>query len=188
MTVEEYTRKVDNALKEVRSEHPEINARLSLSALNLIRSRITNKGVDHNGKSFGKYSTNKLPYFFFQDKGLGSGADKKLAAKKKKDKEGISYEEWRKLNGLQTKHVDMQFTKETFNDFAVLETRNNGDDTVLTIVASKGSINKGNGINTKDVSEFLADRYGDYLSISQEETDILRKALDDEIQLILDRI
>lgn len=193
MKPQEYIAKVKQLVVAANTEHIEINARLSQSALSLIKARIINEGKDHNGKSFGKYSTNKLPFFFFQDKGLGKGADDKLAAEKKrqsklpKKDQGLSYEGWRKINGLQTGHVDMSFTKETLNDIGLIETR--GDKKIITIVASRNSIlkDKKRGTKTGDVTEYLGERYGNFLQVSDEENELLKKAFDTEIQNLIDK-
>lgn len=189
LDIKEYNEKVKSLLASVESEFPIVNARLSRSALSMIRNRIINKGVDHRGKPFGKYSQNPLPFFFFHDKAISGGADKKLEAYKKKHPEGISYEEFRRINGLQTKFKDFKFTGETLRDIDVLETRVVGG-VVTTVVASKNSITKKSGkgtVTTGKVADYLAEQYGDFLTLSEEETSALEQALDDELQIFLDK-
>lgn len=196
MTAKEYSQRVGLFLNEFQSTYPVINARLSLSALNLIRARIINEGVDHIGKTFGKYSQNKLPYFFFKDKALSKGAETKFEAYKKKksklppEEQAISYEEWRRINGLQTKHVDMSFSKETLNDLDVIET-SVGKGIITTVVASKNSITKKNGghpVTTGQVTEYLGERYGNFLQLSEKEEELIAKALDYELQQTIDKL
>lgn len=196
LNIDQFNQKVDQLVQVAAATFPEINAKLALTALGLIKDRIINTGTDHTGKKFKKYSENKLPFFYFTHKGLGSGADTRLERAKKKDPKGISYAEFRRINGLQTDHVDLSFSKQTLNDIAVLETRNQ-QGLITTVVASKGSGTKqqyrADGtpyktIKTDEVLEHLGERYGDILTLSAKEQDILQHALDHEIQNLLDKI
>lgn len=202
MDVKAFNEKVNSLMADLRGDYPAIGARLGRSALSLIRNRIINQGVDHKGKPFGKYSTNPLPYFFFNNKGLSQKADKNAEAIKKAQskkgfvgEKGISYEQWRKANGLQTNHIDMKFTGETLRDFDVIESSSSGS-VVKTVVASKNSIKKNtfkaNGtkagsIGTGEVADHLAERYGDYMSLSEEEQEALRESLENELQTYFDK-
>jgi len=71
--------------------------------LRVFNSETGTKDVD--GATLGTYSDNKLPLFFFEDK-----ARRKVNLDKKKYKHGISYKDWRSLNGLQSKVVDLEFS------------------------------------------------------------------------------
>lgn len=196
LNVDEFNGKVSQLLQAAHNEFPVINAKVAQTALSLIKDRIINYGTKADGSSFGKYSTNPLPSFFFIGKGLSGGADAKLKAELKRQRKegiknpGVSYTGWRQMNNLQTDHVDLKFTGETLKDFAVLETKTDGN-VVTTIVASKNSITKSNGkksITTGQVAEHLADKYGDFLDCSKEEQKILLEVYEDEIQHLFDSI
>lgn len=190
INIENFKEKIQRLHARVEQELPVINARMATSAFSLIENRIVNEGKRSNGSSLGTYSENPLPAFFFTNKGLGSGADAKAEALLKKNKKnginGISYKDWRGVNGLQTNHVDMQFTGETWRDFAILKTESTPSSAITTI-QSKGSIKKGN-VDTEQIADFLALQYGDYLAPSEEEEKEIDLSFDNELQQILDEI
>lgn len=191
---EQFNDKVQQLLQAARIEFPVINARISRSALSLIKNRIINEGKRANGTSFGKYSTQPLPSFFFAGKGLSAGADKKIAAELKRQRKagiknpGVSYEQWRQMNGLQTNFVDLKFTGETLKDIDLLETTTDGN-IVTTVIASKDSISRKNGnktITTGKIADHLMEKFGDYLEVSDQEKEILIEAYDAELQQLVD--
>jgi hypothetical protein len=182
--INEFNNRVKQVLLVAEKEFPAINARIGLNALGLIKNRIINEGKSASGSSFGKYSTNPLPAFYFAGKGLSGGADKAMESELKKQRKagvkypGVSYEKWRDINGLQTAHVDMKFSGDMWADMAVLETKNEGGN-IITVVASKDSITKKSGkatIKTGQVAEYLAEQYGDFLEVSKEEEEALIEA------------
>lgn len=201
-TVKEFNGKVNELLAALSNNFPLISARLSRTALSLVRNRIINTGIDANGKPFGKYSTNPLPFFFFQNKGLSNGADKKVESLKKAQgkgsytgEKGMSYEQWRKANGLQTNFVDLKFTGETLRDIDVLETEQQGD-VFITTVASKNSVKKNkykadgtkNGSTTTgEITEHLGNKYGNFLTMNEVEVDDIAIAFEDEIQTLFNQ-
>lgn len=196
LNVNDFNDKVRVLLSTAQTEFPAINARLAKSALSLIKDRIINEGVNAKGSKFPKYSTQPLPAFFFIGKGLGSGADKKMEAELKSQRKagvknpGVSYEQWRDINNLQTDHVDMKFTGETLKDLDVLETRTEGN-VIITVVASKDSITRTNGkktITTGKITEHLAERYGDFLELSEKETEAIEEAFNEEVQQLFESI
>lgn len=194
MTVEEFSDRVREFNSAVQTEFPVINARIARSALSLIRDRIINEGIDHTGKPFGKYSTNPLPLFFFTGKELGSGAEKRVKAQAKANLKqginGVSYEQFRAANNLQTNHIDFKFSGDMWRDVDVLETTVEGN-VISTIVASKNSITRQNGasqISTGQIMEYLAERFGDFLALSEKEIAVCNDILNDELQILSDSI
>lgn len=194
LSIEEFNQKVSTLLNNARVNFPLVNARLSQSALSLVKDRVINLGINAQGVKYPNYSTNKLPSFFFFGKGLSKGADDKMNAELKRQRKakipnpGISYEQWRDINGLQTNHVDLKFSGDTWRDIAVIETKNS-DLISITTVASKGSINKKSGkgtINTADLTEILGERYGNFLELSDEEEKTIGEAFEAELQELID--
>lgn len=194
MSPEEFSAKTQELLVTSQNELLLINARIARSALSLIRDRIINKGLDHTGKPLGKYSTHPLPTFFFAGKTLGSGGDKRLKTIEKQNRKvginGVSYEQFRDANNLQTNHVDLKFSGDMWRDIDVLQTTIEGG-IIKTIVASKDSITKKNGkgtITTGKEAEYMAAKYGDFLAVNEEEKGILLDALDEELQILVDKV
>lgn len=195
LTVEQFSSQVNRLLQDAKQSQNEINARLARTALSLVRDRVLNTGLDYKGASFGKYSTNPLPGFWFVGKGLGKGADDKLSAELRKQRKagnkrpGVSYEQWREMNNLQTGHVDLKFTGDTWKDIAVLETNQSGWRAV-TEIASKSSISKtqnGKTITTGQITEYLGEKYGNFLQTSDQEEKDLNEAFEDEIQQLINQ-
>lgn len=196
LNINEFNDKVKVLLSSAQTEFPVINAKLTKSALSLIKNRIINEGKNAKGVKFEKYSNNPLPSFFFIGKGLSAGADKALEAELKRQRKagiknpGVSYEKWRELNNLQTNHTDLKFTGETLKDIDVIETKVNGG-IVTTIAASKDSVTRKNGkksISTGQITEYLADKYGDFLDLSAEEEQVVTEAFDEEVQNLVNNI
>jgi hypothetical protein len=201
--IEEFKKKVEALLTNLPAEIQRINDGIALSIIPEIKTRIRNKGVDGKGKSFGNYSTNPLPTFFFTHKGTGSGADTRLEAliKKKKKAEGksykgVSYTEFRTINSKPTEHVTLSFTDETLNDIGVINNRHEGQIIVTTVGAmntktkakydSKG-VKTGEN-TTEQILDFLGERYGDnILSVNEDEESEMAEVLDDELQLLIDK-
>lgn len=196
LNADEFNDRVKQLLQAANIEFPAINARVARTALSLVRNRIINEGKNGKGQSFGKYSTNPLPTFFFTGKGLSAGADQKLEADLKRQRKagvknpGVSYEAWRDMNNLQTNHVDLKFSGDTLKDIDVIETRTEGS-IVTTVVASKDSITRTNGkktISTGTIMDHLAERYGDFLEVTDQETVDLIEVFDEEVQQLVDSI
>lgn len=195
LTVEGFSDQVQRLLQDARASQREINARIAKTALSLVRDRVINTGIDANGNSFGKYSTNELPGFWFVGKGLSKGADTKLASELKKQRKagnkrpGISYEKWRDMNNLQTDHKDFKFTGDTWKDIDVLETQISGWK-AITEIASKDSITKkqGNGsLSTGQLTEYLGQKYGNFLASNNQENELMNQVLEDEVQQLIDQ-
>jgi hypothetical protein len=190
INIENFSERLQKLRLLVEQELPVINARMATSAFSLVENRIVNDGLKANGSSLGKYSENPLPAFFFTSNALGSGADAKAESLLKKNKKnginGISYKDWRGVNGLQTNHIDLQFTGETWKDFAILKTEST-PESALTTIQSKGSIKRGSK-STADIADYNAERFGDYLALSEDEEKEIDIAFDNELQQLLDEV
>jgi len=180
MNIQEFNNAVNGFMSDLTSQAPIINAGITRSGLSLIHDRILNEGIE--GKS---YSTNLLPAYFFTGKSISAGGEAKVKAKNKANKyKGVSYEEFRTANNLQTNHVDLRLSGDMWRDMDVLEST--GTLRVTTIAGSKNSITYKDGQKTGDVVGYLAERYGDFLTPTPQEKTILDNSLDDELQNIID--
>lgn len=182
MNINEFNNSVNSFIGAVLNDMPIINARITQSGLSLIHDRILNEGVE--GKN---YSTNLLPAYFFTGKSISGSGEAKVKAKNKANKyKGISYTDFREANNLQTNHVDLRLSGDMWRDMAVLESRNIGFK-ISTEAGSKNSITYSNGQKTGDVVGYLAERYGDFLTPTKAEENILDNALDDELQQLINQ-
>ncbi len=185
MNINEFNSAVELFIGELQSKAPIINASITRSGLSLIQDRILNDGV--NGV---RYSSNKLPTYFFTNKSISTGGEAKVKSIAKKNTKsgtpGISYEEFRTANNLQTNHVDLKLSGDMWRDMDVLEGSRTGFK-FITEAGSKNSITYPDGQKTGDVVGYLAERYGDFLTPTKEEEAILDNALDEEIQNLIDK-
>lgn len=180
MNIDEFNIAVNSFLSEVKNEAPIISARITRSGLSLIQDRILNEGVEGE-----RYSTNPLPAYFFTGKSISAGGEAKVKAKNKANKyKGISYTDFRQANNLQTNHVDLRLSGDMWIDMDVLESNRSGFK-VITEAGSKNSITYQGGQTTGQVVGYLAERYGDFLTPTRQEEEILNNALDEELQNII---
>jgi hypothetical protein len=196
--------KVSAMLRDLPDAMLKINQELAVNARTKLLDRLTERGQTAEGKSLGKYSNNPMSPLFFLGKGIKS-ADAKLKAKVKAQqkagqKPGVSYEEWRIMNGLPVDHVTLSFNNETLPDVGVLNTVTD-KNSVITIVGSRDSKSKdiinsrGKKTGEKSTGQVLDDldsKYGraldtELLSLSKQEEEDLADLLDKKLQSFLDQ-
>ena len=184
MNINEFNNNVNALSNAIIAQLPSISATITKTGLSFIHDRILNEGLPGV-----KYSTNKLPGFFFTGKSISDlGKDAVNSVIKKNQKSGtpgISYEEFRKANGLQTSHVDLRLTGDMWSDMDVLEGSGAGFK-YITEAGSKNSITYPDGKKTGDIVGYLAERYGDFLTPTIAEERILNNSLDEELQNLID--
>lgn len=192
MDITEFNNSVNGFLGSLRNELTVINAGITQSALSLIHSRITDEGLSGQ-----KYSTNPLPSYYFIGKSISDTGEKNTKDKIKKNKKagipGISYTDFRQANNLQTNHVDLKLSGDMWRDLGWTEAGFT-DKAINTSVSGfncssnasfKGSITYENGKTTSEIADYNAERYGDFLTPTKEEENILDNALDEEIQNLI---
>lgn len=172
--------RIKKARQEILQVLPDIATRNTVVAKALIERAIREKG-------FGAmYSNNKLPTWFFDGKEKSNAGKSFIAAQKKKDatadegeEVGMTWEDLRRAEGLQTDHVDLGFTNKMWAGMGPQQPFYNGK----TIVVPLG----GNTREVVDKMNWNRDRYGDYLGkmLGAKEIEILSGVALDEIGLIL---
>lgn len=120
MKLAAFIQKLDKVIGALETDAPKINLRMAANAKADIQTRVQEKGQKSNGASFENYSTNPLPLFFFDGKSNRKTASAKITSKNYPD--GLSYSEFRRLNGLQTAFVDLTFSGEMFRDIKARQT------------------------------------------------------------------
>lgn len=108
-------------LTELEKGGKECVEKMAVTGQSLIQDRIQERGIPGR-----QYSTNKLPSFFFEGRGLN-------AKGRKVAKEGISYKEFRQNNGLQTDHVDFTFSGRMFGGTRLLRVQVAGTSFVAQV-------------------------------------------------------
>lgn len=120
-------------IAEIRSEIQQARAAL-LAALEpealragadiaaLVENRIVDKGEKADGGSLTPYSTKPVPAFFYFGRSRNNTGEKAVR-RKAKDKQPISYKEFRQVNGLNTDHKNLEFTGEMWQGFGPVSVR-----------------------------------------------------------------
>lgn len=173
MNIDEFIKRVDEAIAIYDFEMSNIADMVALAALALVRVNIQNSG--EIGR---KYSNNKLPLFFFNDRALNGGGRAALE-RAKKDGEGLSYEEWRQANGLQTAFVDLTFSGRMLQNLQITE-RTKTDQFYKTIINASEKENL-------DKISWNHERFGDFLIVTAEQKLELDKLLDTLLQDFFDK-
>ena len=175
LTIEQAISRLDNLIANYDSVIAKLCETMALEAQAIIIDRIQKYGI--TGR---RYSANPLPVFFFEGRELNSpGAA--LLKRKDKRKEGVSYEEWRKANGLQTDHIDLSFSNRMWEKLVIVGTFKEGD-VVKTIIA-------GGDQSTKDKLKWNTERFGEFLTLDESEETALKerfsKLYDEIIEMYL---
>jgi len=193
--ISQFLNQTDNFIASVALQLKNINEVVAKSALTIIKNRIFNDGLNAKGSTLGKYSDNQVPFFFtkngkklapYSSGAISGGAESSITALKKQGVKTLSYKEWRELNGLQTKFVDLKFTGSMWKDIDVISNDVKGLN-VVTIVSAKDTATRKGGLTTSDVMSFNAERFGDFMAVSKEEENRLALIYDAELQLLINQ-
>jgi len=182
-TPDEFAKHLNEAIKATLNALPEIIDTQANDAKALIKERIKQKGygVNESGQeiAFKPYSKNKLPLYFFENSGTKT-SQKKLKQKKIKGepnpyKDGISYEEWRVLNGKQVDHRDLIFTGEMFRRLDIVNRNKSEKGYTVTVGGIDESTDNKLEWNSK------SNGIGNVLRLSKQEEKTLAEVTEQEI-------
>lgn len=126
---------------------------------------------EENG--LGTYSENKLPLFYFENKGR-----RKIDLDKKKYPKGISYKDFRSLNGLQTDHVDLEFTGDLRRSISTVKVNTT---TISIEIRDNDNIKKANYLEAMYKSVIFAPNQDE----KQRMIDSIREYISNDIKAIL---
>jgi len=162
---------------EIDQRIPEILLGQEITAKSLIQDRIQETGKDSKGAQLGNYSDTKLPPFFFIGKGT-KATDAKLQTLAKEGKK-ISYKEFRKLDGKQGDYVDLTFSGKMWRETGVVKQGKQGQSAVI-VIGQKTE-------RSQKIAGYNEERYGNYLSLSDEELEILAEDVAAEVEDIINK-
>ena len=189
MTIDEAIDKIDQAIASIEAEMEDVAKDLALNAMALIVNRIQQQGIEGR-----QYSKNKLPEFYFFGRELNAGgkaliddkarrkrreglkeAGLKVRKSKKYDEmdQGISYEEWRRANGLQVAHADLTFSGRMWQNLGIIGVVRQGDVWVAVV----GGFDK----EAKDKLTWNAARFGDFFMVTPDEERILQETFKNKV-------
>lgn len=173
MTTSELKTRLEAVHTQVASGVRDYAFALAVSANTMIVNRITQTGKDHKGQSFGNYSDNKLPLFFFEARVLNKAGFERLKKQRKKDEDpkkrsSASYAEFRISQGLENSYKNFEFSGQMFTGISYVVTQF-GENHLITIAPTTDY--------AKKVLGYVVWRHGKILLTSEEEQQILQKAL-----------
>lgn len=177
MTPEEYIAKVDKFLANLVDIVGDVNYAATKSISATLSNRIVLEGTDKNGTKYRPYSVNGLPPFFFDkvSESLGNKA-KVFIAKKKKDRQLVSYAEFRTAVGRQTDHRSLSMTGEMWGSLATQKV-----DALTSKIYFQGERNN-------RIAEYNKEDIGDFMQLSEEEEITLQDSFDELLQQEIERI
>jgi len=110
------TSALSSVIKELESTRTRDAVAAAANFYAAIQNRNIQRGTDSQGRPYPQYSTNQARKSLFYGKGRNAGANARLRSFKGGT---ISYEQFRKLNNLQTNHRDHFFTGRMWRETGV---------------------------------------------------------------------
>lgn len=97
-----------------------------------IADRVINRGERGEGGKFSPYSTKEVPAFWYMGRSLNAQGEAKVKAAAK-NKEGVSYKEFREFNNRPTGFKNFSFSQEMWRGFGVKKVESKGGEYTLVI-------------------------------------------------------
>ena len=138
MNLDELRQGIRKAQDQIISALQSEGATAGADAAALIENRIVSKGERNDGQKFSPYSTKPVAAFRYYGRSrnaAGEAAVKRAA----KEKRGVSYSDFRRLNGLNTNVKNFQFTGEMFQGFGVKSVQVVSFGVVEVVIGGKNS-------------------------------------------------
>ena len=132
MTLSELDARIERAERRIYAEIEAQAAKAGADIVALITNRVVQTGKAYDGASFTPYSMKEVPAWFYTGRSRTSAAEAKIKAKAKK-KEGVSYRDFRAINGLNTSPKNFEFTGAMWRGFGVLSVQRTSTGVLVTI-------------------------------------------------------
>ncbi len=122
MTTAQLKQGIQRARQELETALQTEGAKIGLDVAALVENRIVSKGEKRDGSKFSPYSNKPVPAYLYFGRSRNAGGEARTR-KAAKDKQGISYRQFREFNGLNTNIKNFQFTGEMWQGFGVKSVR-----------------------------------------------------------------
>lgn len=132
MTLSEFENRLSRIESRLETEVEAQAARAGADLVALVTNRVVQTGRDSQGGSFTPYSTKGIPAFFFFGKSRNSAGENAVRAKAK-NRQPISYKEFRALNNLNTSPKNFEFTGAMWRGFGVIAITRTPSGVAVTI-------------------------------------------------------
>lgn len=107
----------------------------------LVEDRVVSKGERSDGGKFSSYSTKPVPAYFYFGRSRNASGERQVRAAAK-NKQGVSYRDFRTFNGLNTGFKNFQFTGEMWQNFGVRNVQVIGKGLVRIEIGGKNERSK----------------------------------------------
>lgn len=118
MNLEQYATAIQKAKEELLSSLGRESAVVGADAAALVENRVVGSGKRSDGQRFSPYSTKKVAAFRYFGRSANQTGERAVRDKAKR-REGISYSEFRQLNGRGVAFKNFQFTGQMWQGFGV---------------------------------------------------------------------
>ena len=132
MSITEYIKQLDAAIARIESGAEQQVARAGLDLVGLISTRVIQQGKTADGGRFTPYSRDQIPAFFYFNRSRNNSGEQGVR-RAAKEKRGVSYAEFRQLNGLKVDFKNFEFTGDMWRNFRVKKVERTGTGYRLTI-------------------------------------------------------
>lgn len=171
MTIEELTTSLKQVQATLEREMRNQALALAISALSMIKNRITQKQENEKGEKFGEYSTKQYSVSLYEARVLNRAGFESLKKRNKNKK--ASYYEFRQSQGLQNKNKSFEFSGQMWREITAHVTEKGQGNKLIIIEPSTKY--------AKEVYKYNTNREGELLILSVSEKDIIEKSLADWI-------
>ena len=121
MDVQQKIQSIQAAIDTIYQKFSDIALRrAAITMRNSIEKRVHEKSKRADGGTFGEYSKNKLPVYYFENMG-----SRKVNFTKEEKKTGVSYADFRKKLGKKNKNKNFELTGDMWKDFGLKELKAN---------------------------------------------------------------
>ena len=129
---------IANARRDLLSALSVEGATVGADAAALVEQRIVSKGENKDGGKLSPYSTKTVPAYLYFGRSRNA-AGEAAVRKKAKERQGVSYRDFRQFNGLNTNVKNLQFTGEMWQGFGVTAVRQLRPGVVQVTIGGKNS-------------------------------------------------
>lgn len=155
--------------------------RAGADAAALVENRIVARGEKSGGGRLSPYSNKEVPAFFYFNRSRNN-AGESAVRKKAKARQGVSYREFRELNGLNTSVKNLEFTGEMWQGFGVVDVRTIRRGVVEVVIGGKNE-------RTRRLLGYHSERENTEITApSRQEILLIQDGLNKRLKQILDGI